>query len=88
MTSMQELANGIARLGVSLVVPSVVGTADPEDALGGLAPDPGRSWGLVALVTGDGTGARAAGADRVVQLPLDPATLAEDLLAAAARGGA
>jgi len=85
VTSMQELEDGTNRLGVSLVVLSVVGTSDPKEALGGLPIDPGRSWGLVALVAGDGSGAQAAGADRVVSLPLDPATFADDLLAAADR---
>ncbi|MEZ4588445.1 MAG: response regulator [Gemmatimonadales bacterium] len=83
--SVRELESGANRLGVSLVVLSAVGTDDPEDALGGLRVEPGRAWGLVALVAGDGSGAEAAGADRVVSLPLDPATFADDLLAAADR---
>jgi hypothetical protein len=34
----------------------------------------------VALVSGSGTGAAAAGADRVVELPFDPASFTADIL--------
>jgi DNA-binding response OmpR family regulator len=82
-----ELASGAGRLGVTLVVVSVVGGTDPATALGGFVPAPARGYGLVALVAGDPTGVRAAGADRVVPLPFDPATLADELLAATEKAG-
>ena len=80
--SARELQAGAGRLGIVLVVLSVLGTSDPAEALNGFAPDAGRGYGIAALVAGDPAGARAAGADRVVQLPLDPATLSDELLAA------
>lgn len=79
-----DLTRAAARPGVSLVVLSAVGTADPADALGGFAADARREYGLVALVDGDPSGALAAGADRAVTVPFDPATLADELLAATA----
>ncbi len=82
VSSPRELATGAERLGVSLVVLSAAGSADPADALAGFTPAPERSYALVALVSGDLTGARAAGADRVVSLPFDPATLADELVGA------
>jgi DNA-binding response OmpR family regulator len=78
-----EAARAAARAGVSLVVLSAVGRAGPDGALGDFPLEPGRPWGLAVLVAGNPEGARAAGADRVISLPLDPATLAEELLAAA-----
>jgi hypothetical protein len=80
--SARELQGGAGRLGVVLVVLSVLGTSDPAEALNGFVPDAGRGYGIAALVSGDPAAARAAGADRVVQLPLDPATLSDELLAA------
>lgn len=88
VSSARELQSGAARLGVTLVVLSVVGSADPAEALGGFEPDPHRGYGVAALVAGDAAGARGAGVDRVLPLPLDPATLSDELLAAAdARAG-
>jgi CheY-like chemotaxis protein len=80
--SSRELETGVARPDVTLVVLSTVGTADAEESLGGFRPAANRRYGLVALVAGDLSGARAAGADRVVSLPFDPATLADELGAA------
>jgi hypothetical protein len=40
--------------------------------LGGFRPPPRRDYSVVALVHGDGAAARAAGADRVIELPFDP----------------
>ncbi len=85
--SARELESGSRRLGVTLVVLSSVGSAVPEGALGGFEPATGRDYAVVALVRGDGTGARAAGADRVVSLPFDPATLSDELLGAVADRG-
>jgi len=80
--SASELASNANRIDVSLVVLSAPGTSDPKAALGGFVPDRNRIYALVALVDGIMTGARAAGADRVVSMPFDPATLADELLAA------
>jgi DNA-binding response OmpR family regulator len=80
--SASELGSGAGRLGVTLVVLSAAGDSDPAAALGGFAPDPNRAYALVALVDGDPAGARAAGADRVLTVPFDPATLSDELLAA------
>ncbi|MEP6572494.1 MAG: response regulator [Gemmatimonadota bacterium] len=69
------------RLGISLVV--VAGMAGPHSSrtLGGLTPAAARTYTLVALVSDDGSAARAAGADHVVPLPFDPGTFVNDLLA-------
>lgn len=78
----RELSNGAARIGVALVALSAVGTAMADGALGGFQPPAARGYAVVALVAGDPAGARAAGADRVIALPFDPATLAAELVAA------
>jgi len=83
VTSARELSTGASRLGISLVVMSAVGTSAADEALGGFAPAADRAYALVVLVTGEGSGASLAGADRVLTLPFDPATLADELLAAA-----
>jgi DNA-binding response OmpR family regulator len=82
VSSARELDAGARRLGVTLVVLSTAGGADPRAAFGDFVPVPDRDYALVALVRGDGAGARAAGADRVLALPFDPATLSEELLSA------
>ena len=48
--------------------------------LGGFAPPPGRAYRVVALVSGDGTGAKAAGADHVVELPFDPGIFTAEVI--------
>jgi DNA-binding response OmpR family regulator len=83
VTSGRELSTGAARLGISLVVMSAVGTNLAAEALGGFEPAAERGYALVLLVRGDPTGANATGADRVLSLPFDPATLADELLCAA-----
>ncbi len=82
VSSPSELASHANRVDTALVVLSAPGTSDPKAALGGFVPDRNRLYALVALVDGITTGARAAGADRVVSVPFDPATLADELLAA------
>jgi DNA-binding response OmpR family regulator len=84
IASARELETSAKRLGVSLVVVSTAGGSDAGGAFDGFAPSPERDYALVALVRGDGSGARAAGADRVLALPFDPATLSEELLSAVA----
>ena len=48
--------------------------------LGGFVPPPERDYRVVALVSGNGTGALAAGADRVFELPFDPGSFTDDIL--------
>ncbi len=48
--------------------------------LGGFVPPPGRAYRVVALVSGDGTGAKAAGADHVVVLPFDPGAFTAEVI--------
>ena len=80
--SAREVTTGAARLGISLVMLSAPGSADPAAAFGGFVPPESRSYAVVALVDGDLTGARAAGADRVIAQPFDPATLSDEVVAA------
>lgn len=88
VSSSRELATSANRLGVSLVVVTAPGSDRQEGALGGFEPDMNRGFAVVALVAGDPQGAREAGADRVLTLPFDPATLADEFLAAVdARAG-
>jgi len=87
--SSRELGSGAGRLGVTLVVLTTAGSDRPEGALGGFEPDADRGYAVVALVTGNPAGAKEAGADRVLTLPFDPATLSDELLTAVtARTGA
>jgi hypothetical protein len=48
--------------------------------LGGFVPPTGRSYRVVALVSGNGTGAVAAGADHVVVLPFDPGAFTAEVI--------
>lgn len=70
-------ASGRPRLAV------VRGGSDAAGAhpLGGFVPPAERAYRLVALVSGTGAGALAAGADRVLELPFDPASFTADILA-------
>ena len=78
-----ELAAAASRLGVTLVaVPS--GT-DGEPPLGGFVPPASRNYTLIALGADAEHRARAAGADLVVALPFDPATVVGEILGAAKR---
>ncbi|MEO8450049.1 MAG: response regulator [Gemmatimonadota bacterium] len=83
--SAREISVATARIGVSLVVLSTIGDTAVHAALNGFIPMPARTYAVVALVAGDPAGALAAGADHVVQLPFDPATLAAELVGAAER---
>ena len=75
-----ELAAAAAGRGVTLVaVPS--GT-DGEPPLGGFVPPASRSYALIALGADAEHRARAAGADLVVALPFDPATVVGEILGA------
>ena len=78
--SVDDLRQATGRLGLALVV--VLGGTDAAGAhpLGGFDPPDARDWRLVALVAGDGTAARAAGADRVVELPFDPGSFTAEMI--------
>jgi DNA-binding response OmpR family regulator len=76
---LKQLSSRVAGLAVQLVL--VAGNSTPgTDPLGGFQPAPDRRYTLVALVKGDGTRVRAAGADHIVNLPFDPGTFVSDLL--------
>jgi DNA-binding response OmpR family regulator len=76
----EALERGVERPGVTLVL--VLGGTDAAGAhpLGGFDPAPERGYRIVALVAGDGTAARTAGADRVVELPFDPGRFTADMV--------
>ena len=74
-----------ARPTVSLVVVAGGTGAAGAHPLGGFHPPPDRTYRIVALVSGEETAARAAGADQVVQLPFDPGTFTTDIIDAANR---
>jgi len=71
-TGADALARSAASPGVSLVL--VLGGTGAAGAhpLAGFVPPECRDYRVVALVQGDGAAARAAGADRVIELPFDP----------------
>lgn len=79
--TVEELRQGAGRPGVSLVL--LLGGTDAAVAhpLGGFDPPAARAYRLVALVAGDGTAACGAGVDRVVELPFDPGSFTEDMVA-------
>jgi DNA-binding response OmpR family regulator len=85
--SVEELRPAAARLGVALVL--VLGGTDAAGAhpLGGFDPPAGRGYRLVALVAGDGAAARAAGADRAIELPFDPENFTAEMVALVSGGG-
>jgi hypothetical protein len=78
--TLDRLREASGGLGVTLVV--VVGGTDAAGAhpLAGFDPPVDRGFRLVALVMGDGAAARAAGADRVIELPFDPGTFTADMV--------
>jgi DNA-binding response OmpR family regulator len=73
------------RLGVTLVVVAGGTGAAGAHPLGGFDPPADRGYRVVALLSGEGTAAGAAGADHVVQLPFDPGTFTTDLIEASDR---
>jgi CheY-like chemotaxis protein len=54
--------------------------------LGGFVPPQERDYSVVALVPGNGAGALAAGADRVLEIPFDPASFTADIIELTDRG--
>jgi CheY-like chemotaxis protein len=75
-----ELQQGVSRPGISLVL--VLGGTEAAGAhpLGGFMPGERRDYRIVALSAGDGAAARAAGADRVIELPFDPGLFTADMV--------
>ncbi|MFL5401212.1 MAG: response regulator [Gemmatimonadales bacterium] len=78
--SIADLQSRADRIGVSIVL--IAGGADAPGAhpLGGFIPKRDRDYLIVALVSGDGAAASAAGADHVVPLPFDPGTFTAEIL--------
>ncbi|HUR94008.1 MAG TPA: response regulator [Gemmatimonadales bacterium] len=78
--TLPELRERAGRLGVALVL--VQGGSDAAGAhpLGGFDPPAIRGYRVAALVPGDGAAARAAGADRAIELPFDPEGFATDMV--------
>ncbi len=72
------------RLGTRLVVIAGGTGAAGAHPLGGFEPPPDREYSVVALVAGDASAARRAGADHVIQLPFDPGTFTAEIIEAAA----
>ena len=75
-------AAAMAHRAVTLV--AVPAGTDGEPPLGGFEPPPTRSYTLVALGADAEHRARAAGADLVLALPFDPATVVGEILGARA----
>jgi DNA-binding response OmpR family regulator len=75
-----SLQAAAARPGISVVL--IAGGASTPGAhpLEGFVAKAGRDFLLVALVGGDSSAARAAGADHVVNLPFDPGTFTGEIL--------
>jgi DNA-binding response OmpR family regulator len=78
--SLEELERGAARLGVSLVLVAGSGSTPGAHPLGGFRPAPDREYLVIALVTGEGSAALAAGADHIVRLPFDPRTFTTEIV--------
>jgi DNA-binding response OmpR family regulator len=75
-----DLQSWAKRIGITVVL--LAGGADTPGAhpLEGFDPDPDREYLVVALVSGGGSAASAAGADHVVHLPFDPGTFTSEIL--------
>jgi CheY-like chemotaxis protein len=76
-----ELQQSANRLGVTVVLIAGGASSPGAHPLGGFLAGKDRDYLLVALVTGDGTAATAAGADHVIHLPFDPGTFTAEILA-------
>jgi DNA-binding response OmpR family regulator len=76
----RDLLRGAAGGQVSLVVAQGGTDAAGAHPLGGFVPPADRTYRVVALVSGDGTGAVAAGADHVVELPFDPGAFTAEVI--------
>ena len=81
--SIAELQRAAEAIGVTLVATSNGGEATL--VLGGFLPAPGRGYTLLVLGAEDEVRARAAGADHIIGIPFDPATVIDDVLSAMAQ---
>lgn len=77
--TLAELRVTSAALGTTLVVVAGGGTVPGADPLGGFRPAADRTYRTLALVADDGSSARKAGADHVIQVPFDPATFSAEV---------
>jgi DNA-binding response OmpR family regulator len=75
-----ELQEAAGELGVTLVVLAGGASAPGVHPLVGFVPGAKRDYRIVALVTGDGAAAKAAGADRVIPLPFDPSRFTAEVV--------
>jgi DNA-binding response OmpR family regulator len=77
LEDLRRLAPGV---GVALLVLQGGTGAAGVHPLGGFDPPADRGYRAVALVAGDGAAARAAGADRVIELPFDPGAFTAEMV--------
>lgn len=75
-----QLQTGSKRVGVTVVLIAGGASTPGTHPLNGFQADEERDYLLVALVAGDETAARSAGADHVVHLPFDPGTFTAEIL--------
>ncbi len=68
-----DIQGHVQRVGVTAAI--VTAGNDPDAPLGGFVPDPSRSYAVIALGAAIDTATKAAGADLVIPLPFDPATI-------------
>ncbi len=87
--STAALQSASARVGLSLVVLSSGDDQTGYDPLAGFQPPGDRPYTLIAFAPDAASAdkALAAGADGVIRLPLDPATLVEEIVAVMKRKG-
>jgi DNA-binding response OmpR family regulator len=76
----RDLQAAAGRIGVTVVVVSGNASTAGEHPLGGFVPAVDRDYRMVALVSGEGAAALAAGADHVLTLPFDPNTFTTEIL--------
>lgn len=76
--SIADLQHAAGEVGVSVVF--LPGGGDPADPLGGFVPPESRDYAVVVLGSDFVPRCRGAGADHVVALPFDPATVIADVL--------
>jgi DNA-binding response OmpR family regulator len=76
--SIADLQHAAGDAGVSVVF--LPGGNDPADPLGGFVPPESRDYAVVVLGSDYAPRCRGAGADHVVALPFDPATVITDVL--------
>jgi DNA-binding response OmpR family regulator len=75
-----QLQTAAGRVGVRVVLIAGGASTPGTHPLGGFVANTERDYLLVALVGGDGTAARAAGADHILHLPFDPGTFTAEIL--------